>query len=453
MARVAYIFREEHRPWGAMLLVRKLVFSTCFLIGQSFAGSIPVPTFLGGGQFDWRVLPFFAIVIYVLAQAQAHPYASKFDNVLEQTVLCMLIIVLYSELTLSPEMTRSDGVGVNMLVSVVCVVCVGAVWTHQLNARKKIKGITQLNLGSVMGTLAKKSASNGNDDAAADETAMPKAGLARLQSAISPNDPEGNDSDALDALDADEEKKKTKEEKKQQMSEDIENALKSGMDLQLEQIENFHDTFMAFDDDGSGTLSIDEFRKVVKLVGVDERKAEAMMAEVDQDGSGEIEFVEFLKVFSSEQRRIEAKEEIEEAFKIFQQDKTLGSHTKIDDEFRITATMLHAVLHSNAILSQCESAAEERELVREMLKRALLFEAADVQQAQKKNAKGALVDGAVVIEGGVEFSNPYDNIEDDEDAEEEKEEEVEYAAVSIGWEAFHKMMFAIKQAANKQDET
>jgi branched-subunit amino acid transport protein AzlD len=66
---------------------------------------------------------------FVRAQSQANPYVSDFDNILEQSVLCMLIIVLYAELALAPAVIGADPASVPMNL-VVTVVAVGVVVTR-----------------------------------------------------------------------------------------------------------------------------------------------------------------------------------------------------------------------------------------------------------------------------------------------------------------------------------
>merc|ERR1711998_408733 len=79
---------------------------------------------------------------------------------------------------------------------------------------------------------------------------------------------------------------------------------------------------MGFDTDGSGTISTSEFRDVCLAVGMtptdDELKA--MIAELDQDGSGDIDLKEFLTAMQAKTQDPEGEEIIMEAFKIFDVD-------------------------------------------------------------------------------------------------------------------------------------
>ncbi len=67
------------------------------------------------------------------------------------------------------------------------------------------------------------------------------------------------------------------------------------------EIENVRGEFDYFDEDQSGKLSLDEFRKLFRIIAPDARRAEADagFAAIDEDGSGGIEFDEFLEWWKS----------------------------------------------------------------------------------------------------------------------------------------------------------
>eukprot|EP01065_Artemidia_motanka_P027447 TRINITY_DN32650_c0_g1_i1.p1 TRINITY_DN32650_c0_g1~~TRINITY_DN32650_c0_g1_i1.p1 ORF type:complete len:282 (+),score=95.94 TRINITY_DN32650_c0_g1_i1:79-846(+) len=62
------------------------------------------------------------------------------------------------------------------------------------------------------------------------------------------------------------------------------------------QIEGLRECFNHFDKDGSGSIDVSELREVFRAFGQEMTEAELdnMMKDVDDDGSGEIEFEEFL---------------------------------------------------------------------------------------------------------------------------------------------------------------
>lgn len=67
------------------------------------------------------------------------------------------------------------------------------------------------------------------------------------------------------------------------------------------QIERLHDVFKHFDTDGSGSIDVDELGEVFRAMGQDLSKDEldALMRQADDDGSGEMEFEEFLLLMCS----------------------------------------------------------------------------------------------------------------------------------------------------------
>ena len=62
-----------------------------------------------------------------------------------------------------------------------------------------------------------------------------------------------------------------------------------------ERREELRETFDSFDRDGDGTISIEEFGRLLKLLGAGMKPAELRIGfrELDRDGSGAIGFEEF----------------------------------------------------------------------------------------------------------------------------------------------------------------
>ncbi|KAL1495619.1 hypothetical protein AB1Y20_016487 [Prymnesium parvum] len=77
------------------------------------------------------------------------------------------------------------------------------------------------------------------------------------------------------------------------------------MELSNEEIEACRDAFSKFDKDGSGAISDWELRAMLQSMGQDPTDEELfdMIAEVDSDGSGEIDFSEFLKVIIAQKAK------------------------------------------------------------------------------------------------------------------------------------------------------
>ncbi len=68
-------------------------------------------------------------------------------------------------------------------------------------------------------------------------------------------------------------------------------------ELDQEKIDRIKREFDYFDSDGSGKMSLEEFRELFKVLAPDSkrREADAGFAEIDADSSGSIEFDEFLQ--------------------------------------------------------------------------------------------------------------------------------------------------------------
>eukprot|EP00002_Diphylleia_rotans_P002899 TRINITY_DN1189_c0_g1_i1.p1 TRINITY_DN1189_c0_g1~~TRINITY_DN1189_c0_g1_i1.p1 ORF type:complete len:136 (-),score=41.35 TRINITY_DN1189_c0_g1_i1:297-704(-) len=72
--------------------------------------------------------------------------------------------------------------------------------------------------------------------------------------------------------------------------------------LTQEEIDKCREAFDAFDKDNSGSIDMWELRGILQAMGQDPTEEELfqMISEVDDDGSGCIEFSEFLKVIASQ---------------------------------------------------------------------------------------------------------------------------------------------------------
>merc|ERR1719199_204337 len=94
-------------------------------------------------------------------------------------------------------------------------------------------------------------------------------------------------------------------------------------DLTEEQKAEFKEAFALFDKDGNGKISVEELGTVMKNLGQNptEEELNDMIKEVDKDGTGTIEFPEFLEMMASKVAGgMDSKEEMMEAFKVFDKD-------------------------------------------------------------------------------------------------------------------------------------
>ncbi|KAH1185999.1 hypothetical protein KIL84_018748 [Mauremys mutica] len=93
--------------------------------------------------------------------------------------------------------------------------------------------------------------------------------------------------------------------------------------LTEEQIAEFKEGFLLFDKDGEGTITTGELGSIMLSLGQNstEAKLQDMIGELDLDGSGTIDFPEFLSMMARKMRDTDSEEEIREAFHVFDEDR------------------------------------------------------------------------------------------------------------------------------------
>ncbi|XP_066286717.1 calmodulin-like isoform X1 [Branchiostoma lanceolatum] len=92
--------------------------------------------------------------------------------------------------------------------------------------------------------------------------------------------------------------------------------------LSEEQIAEYKEVFSLFDKDGSGVITTAELGDVLMGLGlaISTPELQDMISEMDADGSGCIDFPEFLMVMARKQREQDNEKEIREAFRVFDKD-------------------------------------------------------------------------------------------------------------------------------------
>lgn len=92
--------------------------------------------------------------------------------------------------------------------------------------------------------------------------------------------------------------------------------------LTEEQIAEFKEAFSLFDKDGDGSITTKELGTIMRSLGQNPTEAELqdMINEVDVDGSGSIDFDEFLLMMAKKMKDTDSEEEIREAFRVFDKD-------------------------------------------------------------------------------------------------------------------------------------
>lgn len=84
--------------------------------------------------------------------------------------------------------------------------------------------------------------------------------------------------------------------------------------LSSEQKQQLKECFELMDQDGSGAIDADELGAAFKLLGIHMKKAELgeLLNEVDHDGSGEVEYLEFLEIMTTTLQRLAEEREADE---------------------------------------------------------------------------------------------------------------------------------------------
>merc|ERR1712066_652522 len=94
--------------------------------------------------------------------------------------------------------------------------------------------------------------------------------------------------------------------------------------LSADEVQEVKDAFDLFDTDSSGAVSVQELVEAMESLGL-QQKNEAvfnMIKEIDTDGSGELEFTEWLEMMTARLSDKTPRSEIERVFKLFDDDRT-----------------------------------------------------------------------------------------------------------------------------------
>ncbi|XP_075246684.1 calmodulin-like [Convolutriloba macropyga] len=91
--------------------------------------------------------------------------------------------------------------------------------------------------------------------------------------------------------------------------------------LTPDQVAELREAFNLFDTDGSGSISTLELGEVLATLGepATEEELATIIAEVDKDGNGEIDFPEFLQMMAGKLKERKLEDDLQEAFRIFDQ--------------------------------------------------------------------------------------------------------------------------------------
>jgi len=94
------------------------------------------------------------------------------------------------------------------------------------------------------------------------------------------------------------------------------------MEFSQDQLSELKEAFSLFDRDGDGSITTKELGIVMRQLGQNPTEGELqdMINEIDIDGSGTIDFNEFLSLMARKGQDQDIEEELVEAFKVFDRD-------------------------------------------------------------------------------------------------------------------------------------
>merc|ERR1712137_1166680 len=97
-----------------------------------------------------------------------------------------------------------------------------------------------------------------------------------------------------------------------------------GKKLTDEQVQQIAQAFQLFDTDGSGTIETQELKIAMRALGFEPKQEEIdkMVRDVDDDGSGSVDYPEFLEMMAHKILNRDPVEEINKAFELFDGDNT-----------------------------------------------------------------------------------------------------------------------------------
>merc|ERR1712167_12042 len=94
--------------------------------------------------------------------------------------------------------------------------------------------------------------------------------------------------------------------------------------LSEEQLDEIREPFSLFDSDASSAIDVRELKAAMRALGFEVKNEglKKMVSDVDNDGNGTIEFVEFLGMMTGKMGEKDSREDIEKVFKLFDDDNT-----------------------------------------------------------------------------------------------------------------------------------
>ena len=94
--------------------------------------------------------------------------------------------------------------------------------------------------------------------------------------------------------------------------------------LSVDEVQEVKDAFDLFDTDKSGAVSVQELIEAMQSLGLDQKSESVfnMIKDIDTDGSGELEFGEFLEMMTATLSNKTSEDDLRKVFNIFDSDRT-----------------------------------------------------------------------------------------------------------------------------------
>merc|ERR1711939_956907 len=110
--------------------------------------------------------------------------------------------------------------------------------------------------------------------------------------------------------------------------------------LSEEQLDEIREAFSLFDSDASGAIDVRELKAAMRALGFEVKNEELkkMVADIDNDGNGTIEFTEFLQMMTGKMGEKDSREDIDDEElqdMINQADRDGDGEINIDELYRI----------------------------------------------------------------------------------------------------------------------
>jgi Ca2+-binding EF-hand superfamily protein len=99
---------------------------------------------------------------------------------------------------------------------------------------------------------------------------------------------------------------------------------KSRPGINEEEIEELREAFELFDTDGNGTIDPNELKSAMKNLGLEAKNHTVyqMISDIDKDGTGDIDFDEFLDLMTVKLGDSDSEQDVRKVFDLFDDDKT-----------------------------------------------------------------------------------------------------------------------------------